>query len=266
MSLSISQVANLAGISARMLRHYDKLGLLHPSRVSVNGYRWYEREQLFRLQRILLLRDYGLSLPAIKDILSRNDAAEEHEALTAHRALVAEERDRLTDLLSTLDRTLKEMAGGSQIGEQNFFEGLRTTRGALRKDLLKRFGPQIDSAFTSHETITAEWDERDYEAAAQRGKALYEELTDTMRQGYAPQSSEAASLVQSHYDLISETWTPGKEAYAGLADLYLEPGFQRDLVADIDPNLPEWLAAAMKDFAEKALSTQIQASSEVASP
>lgn len=206
-----------------------------------------------------MLRDYGLSLPAIKDILSRNDAAEEYEALTAHRALVAEERDRLTHLLSTLDLTLNEMAGGTQIGERNFFEGLRTTRGALRCELRERFGPQIESAFTSQETTAAEWDERDYEAAAQRGKALYEKLTDTMRQGHAPQSSEAASLIQSHYDLISETWIPGKEAYAGLADLYLEPGFQRDLVAEIDPNLPEWLAAAMKDFVEKGLSTQRQA-------
>lgn len=253
MSLSISQVADLAGISARMLRHYDKLGLLHPSRVSDNGYRWYERDQLFRLQRILLLRDYGLSLPAIRDILTRNDAAEEYETLTAHRALVAEERDRLTKLLSTLDRTLDEMAGGNEISDQNFFEGLRTTRGTLRNELLERFGPKVEAAFASEETTTAKWGERDYAAAAQRGKDLYEKLAHTMKQGHSPQSPEALSQVRHHYDLISETWSPGKEAYAGLADLYLEPGFQRDLVANIDPNLPEWLAVAMKDFAEKRL-------------
>lgn len=253
MSLSISQVANLAGISARMLRHYDKLGLLHPSRVSDNGYRWYERDQLFRLQRILLLRDYGLSLPAIKDILSRNEAAIEHEVLTTHRALVAEERDRLTKLLSTLDLTLDEMAGGNRIGERNFFEGLRTTRGALRSELLERFGPRVEAAFALEESNTAAWDERDFEAAAQRGKALYENMTHAMKQGYSPQSPEASSLVQGHHELISETWIPGKDAYTGLADLYLEPGFQRDLVVDFDPNLPVWLAAAMKEFAEKRL-------------
>lgn len=236
-----------------MLRHYDKLDLLRPSHVSDNGYRWFERDQLFRLQRILLLRGYGLSLPAIKEILSRNDAAEEHEALTTHRALVAEERDRLTRLLSTLDQTLDEMAGGNQIGERNFFEGLRITRGALRSDLLERFGPRVDAAFASEKTITVEWNQGDYEAAAQRGKDLYEELAHAMMQGHSPQSPEASSLVRDHFDLVSETWSPGKEAYSGLAGLYLEQGFQRDLVADIDPNLPEWLATAMKDFAEKHL-------------
>lgn len=253
MSLSISQVADLAGISARMLRHYDKLGLFHPSRVSDNGYRWYEREQLFRLQRILLLREYGLSLAAIKEILYWNDAAEEHEALTAHRAFVAEERDRLTKLLSTLDRTLDEIASGNQMGILNFFEGLRTTKRALRSELLERFGPRVEEAFASEEATTAEWGERDYEAAAQRGKDLYEKLAYTMDQGHSPRSTEAASLVRDHYDLISETWIPGKGAYAGLADLYLEQGFQRDIVAGIDPKLPEWLAAAMKDFADKHL-------------
>ena len=253
MPLSISQVADIAGISARMLRHYDKLDLLRPSRVSDNGYRWYERDQLLRLQRILLLRDYGLSLAAIRKILSRDDAAGEREVLIAHRALVAEERDRLTKLLSTLDRTLDEMAGGMPIGDRDFFEGLRATRGALRSELLERFGPPADAAFAAEESHTAEWNEQDYEAAAQRGKDLYEKLSRTMKQGHSPQSPEAASLVRGHHDLISETWVPGKEAYIGLADLYVERGFQRDLVADVDPNLPEWLATAMKDFAEKRL-------------
>ena len=253
MSLSISQVAELAGISARMLRHYDKLGLLRPSRVSDNGYRWYERDQLFQLQRILLLRDYGLSLAAIKDVLSRNDEAGEREILTAHRELVAQERDRLTKLLATLDLTLTEMDGGSPIGEHDFFEGLRATRGAIRRELLARFGSPIDAAFSSEESRTAGWSERDYEAAAQRGKDLYEKLTHAMQQGHLPHSPVTVSLIRDHYDLVSETWAPGKDAYIGLADLYLEPGFQRDLVADVDPHLPEWLAAAIKGFAENYL-------------
>ncbi|AIY02508.1 hypothetical protein ART_2909 [Arthrobacter sp. PAMC 25486] len=253
MSLSISQVADLAGISARMLRHYDKLGLLHPSRVSNNGYRWYEREQLLRLQRILLLRDYGLSLASIKDILSRNDAAGERAALIAHRELVAEERDRLTRLLSTLDLTLDEMAGGRPFAERDFFAGLRTSRAELRSELLERFGPPVDAAFAAEEKRTADWNEQDFEAAATRGNVLYGRLATAMQQGHLPQSTEAATLVRAHHDLISEGWVPGREAYEGLASLYLESGFQRDLVAGIHPDLPEWLAAAMQDFALKQL-------------
>lgn len=47
----------MAGVSSRALRHYDDMGLLRPARVSANGYRWYGRAEVARLQRILLLRD-----------------------------------------------------------------------------------------------------------------------------------------------------------------------------------------------------------------
>lgn len=253
MSLSIGQVADLAGISARMLRHYDKLGLLRPSHVNDNGYRWYERDQLFRLQRILLFRDYGLPLAAIKDMLSRNNPAGERDVLLAHRALVAQERERLTKLLSTLDLTLDEIAGGGPIGERDFFDGLRASRSVLRSELRDRFGPAVDAAFDSEESHTAEWNEQDYEAAAQRGNDVYEKLAHAMNRGHSPQSPEAASLVQVHYDLISESWIPGKDAYKGLADLYVEPGSHRDSLVETDANLPEWLAVAMRVFADDRL-------------
>lgn len=59
------EVARAAGTTSRTLRHYDGIGLLEPSRVGDNGYRYYDRESLVRLQRIFLLRELGLSLPTI---------------------------------------------------------------------------------------------------------------------------------------------------------------------------------------------------------
>src|SRR6478735_804597 len=66
---SIQEVARLAGTTSRTLRHYDAVGLLPPSRVAANGYRHYDADALVRLQRILLLRDLGLGLPAIREAL-----------------------------------------------------------------------------------------------------------------------------------------------------------------------------------------------------
>lgn len=62
MSWSIQQVARMSGVTARTLRHYDDIGLLPPSEVGANGYRYYERGQLLRLQHILLLRELGVDL------------------------------------------------------------------------------------------------------------------------------------------------------------------------------------------------------------
>jgi hypothetical protein len=54
---SIQQIAKLAGTTSRTLRHYDDIGLLAPSSVGHNGYRYYDQAALVRLQRILLLRE-----------------------------------------------------------------------------------------------------------------------------------------------------------------------------------------------------------------
>ncbi len=66
---SIQEVMRLAGTTSRTLRHYGAVGLLAPSRIGSNGYRYYNADALVRLQRILLLRELGLGIPAIAQIL-----------------------------------------------------------------------------------------------------------------------------------------------------------------------------------------------------
>src|SRR6478735_1163636 len=57
MEWSIQEIARQAGTTSRTLRHYGDLGLLTPSRIGNNGYRYYDQDALVRLQRILLLRE-----------------------------------------------------------------------------------------------------------------------------------------------------------------------------------------------------------------
>ena len=62
----IGDFSRLAQVSVRMLRHYDKLGLLTPSHIDrFTGYRYYTIDQLPRLHRIIALKDLGLSLEQI---------------------------------------------------------------------------------------------------------------------------------------------------------------------------------------------------------
>ena len=83
MDWSIQAIAKLAGTTSRTLRHYGDIGLLEPSRVGVNGYRYYDELALRRLQRILLLRELGLGLPAIAEVL----AGQQDDVLALHRHL-----------------------------------------------------------------------------------------------------------------------------------------------------------------------------------
>ena len=68
--LNIGQFARLGQVSPRMLRHYDEIGLLKPSRVDPHtGYRSYDVDQLRRLHRLLALRDLGFTLEQVRSVL-----------------------------------------------------------------------------------------------------------------------------------------------------------------------------------------------------
>jgi DNA-binding transcriptional MerR regulator len=98
---SIGDFARLGRVSVRMLRHYDTLGLLRPARVDPDsGYRHYEAGQLSRLNRLIALKDLGLSLQQVKQILDAQvGLGELHGMLLLRRAeaeaRVAEETARL---------------------------------------------------------------------------------------------------------------------------------------------------------------------------
>lgn len=68
--LTVSQVARLAKVTVRTLHHFDALGLVRPSSRSAAGYRLYQREDLERLQEVLVWRALGFSLDAIPRLLA----------------------------------------------------------------------------------------------------------------------------------------------------------------------------------------------------
>jgi DNA-binding transcriptional MerR regulator len=78
----IGEFSRIARVSARLLRYYDELGLLRPGVVDAStGYRYYSSAQLLRLNRILVLRDLGLSLEQIGDVIDREASAGELRAM-----------------------------------------------------------------------------------------------------------------------------------------------------------------------------------------
>ena len=103
--MSIGELARRAGVSARMLRHYDEIGLLRPARVSQAGYRLYDGAALERLMHIRYLRALEFPLEEIARMLdgTQRDAA---LALARHRALMLERRAQIDTILSQLDRAI----------------------------------------------------------------------------------------------------------------------------------------------------------------
>src|SRR5205809_7885813 len=69
--LKIGDLASRTGVSIRTLHHYDKIRLLSPAHRSQSGHRLYGRRDVLRLQQIVLLKQLGLSLDEVREILDR---------------------------------------------------------------------------------------------------------------------------------------------------------------------------------------------------
>ncbi|WP_055107098.1 MerR family transcriptional regulator [Paenibacillus ihumii] len=65
--IRIGELAKKANISKRTLYHYEQIGLLQPTLIAGNRYRYYDENALFHLQKILLLKSIGYTLEQIKD-------------------------------------------------------------------------------------------------------------------------------------------------------------------------------------------------------
>ena len=72
--LGIGEFATLGHVSPRTLRHYGEVGVLAPAHVdAATGYRYYELRQLADLRRVLALRDLGMELEQIRDLLQAEE-------------------------------------------------------------------------------------------------------------------------------------------------------------------------------------------------
>lgn len=104
----IGDFSKLGQVSVRMLRHYDKLGLLEPAHIDpFTGYRTYTIEQLPRLHRIVAYRDLGFSLQQIKELLGEEPAAERLRGmLTLRRSEIERELQSAQQQLAQVEARL----------------------------------------------------------------------------------------------------------------------------------------------------------------
>lgn len=226
MDWSIQDIARLAGTTSRTLRHYGDVGLLPASRVGSNGYRYYDEQALVRLQRILMLRDLGLGIPAIGEVLAGQ--TDDAEALAAHLRWLRQEKDRLDRQIDSVENTIMTMEGGEQLMAEDMFNGFDHTQ--YKDEVEERWGKQAyaDSdrwwrGMTA--TEKAEWKAR----AADLGRDWIAAAAARLEPGGA----EAQALAARHADWLSgipgtpqRNGRPAKQYLVGLGEMYVaDPRF-----------------------------------------
>ncbi|MDF2561428.1 MAG: hypothetical protein K0R99_2874 [Microbacterium sp.] len=224
---SIQEIARLAGTTSRTLRHYDDIGLLPPSRIAPNGYRHYDGQALVRLQRILLLRELGLGLPQIAEVLERERG--EASALETHLALLREEQARLARQIASVESTITALRGGENLMAENMFDGFDHTQ--YKEEVEDRWGKKAyaDSdrwwrGMTNAER--ADWQ--------QRVSDLGRDWIAAAESGIDPASAEAQDAARRHVEWLTgipgtPAAVPGGDVKAyviGLGEMYVaDPRF-----------------------------------------
>lgn len=108
---SIGEFARLGGVSIRTLRHYDEIALLRPATVDPDtGYRCYAATQLGQLNRIVALKDLGLTLGQVRRLQDGVTLGELHGMLLLRRAQLEHELQRHTNQLLGVEARLRSIA------------------------------------------------------------------------------------------------------------------------------------------------------------
>lgn len=138
---TISQVAELTGISTRTLQYYDEIGLLKPSALKQSSYRLYDDEALQKLQQILFFKELGFTLKEIKKILQKPDF-DRIKVFRQQKELLLLKRnrtDRLIQLLSRLEKG-EQCMSFKEFDLSDYIKALEDFKTNSTDDVIKHWG------------------------------------------------------------------------------------------------------------------------------
>lgn len=99
---NIGQAAKASGISTKMIRHYEEVGLLPTANRTFSGYRTYNHQDIHMLRFIRHARDLGFSIKQIGDLLSL--WRDKNRSSSKVKLLASEHIDMLNQKIQELNR------------------------------------------------------------------------------------------------------------------------------------------------------------------
>ena len=256
MEWSIQQIAKLAGTTSRTLRHYDETGLVPPSRVGDNGYRYYDPDALVRLQRVLLLRELGLGIPAIAAMLDQQGLAGQRDdvhALQNHLTWLRAEQGRLDRQIASVESTIDTLRGGEKPMAENMFDGFDHTQ--YKDEVEERWGKD---AYAKSDAWWRAKSADEQKAFQEFAAELIFDWLDASERGLDVAGDEAQALARRQHEWLSGIpGTPrgeagaSKEYFVGLGEMYVaDPRFAKNYGGEAGAT---FVRDAMNVYAERNL-------------
>jgi DNA-binding transcriptional MerR regulator len=249
--LTVKQLAAISGVTVRTLHHYDEIGLLTPAHVGANGYRYYGRAELMRLQRILFHRELGVPLGEIAELLAL-EGEDQVGVLMRHRERLEAERARFRILIETIDRTVASIKGETHMSNTDLYQGFSAEKQAdYEAWLVECYGASMQERLDLSRKAMAKMSEAEQAALMDTLKDIETGLVEGMKREIDPAAEPVDRMIARHRAWVAVAWDKPcpPDAYAGLADMYLShPDFVARYEA-LGPGFAVWLTDAMKAHA-----------------
>jgi DNA-binding transcriptional MerR regulator len=239
--LTVKQLSKLAGVTPRTLHHYDEIGLLKPSRVGDNSYRYYGEEAVLQLQQILFYRELGIPLEDIKKIMGRRDF-DVMGALRSHKEALQKQVTRLNRLIHTVDNTINHLKGNTIMSEKSLFEG-------FSEEEQEKYAAEAEELYGSESVRESNRKWKAYPAAKKEaimaeGKAIYTDMIAAIPKGAS--SPETQAIVERWRKHLEYFWTPNLDQLLALANGYNDdPRFKANF-DKLDPQLAGFIREAVQ--------------------
>jgi DNA-binding transcriptional MerR regulator len=228
MLLRVGELAKRTGVTVRALHHYDSIGLLRPSGRSEGGYRLYNRDDVARLHGIQTLRQLGVPLAEMAQLLDGGTSS--LQAILARQlSSLDQEIARTQALRERLSAMQFVLAGGGHPEIDDWLASL-----AMMSTFEKYFSvEELKLAFRRWKQYEAEW------------PSLVQAIHVAMDRGVPPDSVEIQPLVQRWMDLASR-WMDGDLEFLGRWGSMLreQPGLP--LPAGMDLKLLDYIDDAIR--------------------
>ncbi|MET0210035.1 MAG: MerR family transcriptional regulator [Burkholderiaceae bacterium] len=233
MLLKVGELARRTGLTVRALHHYDSIGLLRPSERADNGYRLYSREDVARLHGIQALRNMGLSLADVAQLLD-GGAVTLANLLTRQIGVLDQQIAQSQALRERLNVMQVVLARGGQPELDDWLASL-----SMMRTLERHFSAgELRFVFERWRRCEAEW------------PPLLQAVRDAMTRGVPSDSLAAQPLAQRWMDLAAR-WMNGDLALLRRWGSMVreEPGLP----------LPQGMDRALLDYIEQAVQLRLAA-------
>jgi DNA-binding transcriptional MerR regulator len=244
---TVGKLAELSGVTVKALHHYHRIGLVVPSGASDAGYRLYSRRDLERLQQVLFYKALDFRLSEIKKALSNEHSR--RETLMTQRQLLLQRREHLAKVLATLETSLKDTEGESEMSEREMFSGLGPDEW---NRALEPQNQHLKENYGYEAKVSSEQEAKKMNRAAEEVKNFMNAMSQHLREGHSHGDKSVLATVGEHVRELNKSNATDAQSYFKTVDFLTQNPFHRKVFETHQTGLASYLFATAYAYLKQA--------------